>query len=189
MQVLSAFLFLLAAQTVQPVVVPAGTQVDARLESHVETATSSQGDSIIAVVAEPIRAGGKTVVVAGSRLNGRVETIEPASETSEGRVRLVFREIEFPDGRTYPAWITNSFSASPPNRKLRYALYLGIGATAGALLGGKNARTTGILGGSLIGFVIGSNADDGKLPDLELKRGRRIRLQLGEDLKMEQRED
>jgi hypothetical protein len=151
----------------------------------VETATSNPGDAIVAVVEEPIRAGGKTVVASGSRLNGRVETIEPASETSEGRVRLVFREIEFPDGRTYPAWITNSFSAAPPKRKLRYALYLGIGAATGALIGGKNARTTGILGGTLAGFIIAGNSEDDKLPDLELKRGRRIRLQLGEDFRMD----
>jgi hypothetical protein len=122
------------------------------------------------------------VVPAGVRLNGRVETIEAATDASEGRVRLVFREIEFPGGRRVPAWITNSFAASPPKRTLRYVLYTGLGAVAGGLIGGKKARVTGILGGTTVGFVIASNSGDEKLPDLELKAGKVVRLMLGEDL-------
>jgi hypothetical protein len=185
MRAFSAFLLFLTAQPVQSAVVPAGTRVDARLESSVQTATSDPGDAIVALLAEPIRAAGMIVVPRGSRLNGRVETVEPASRTSEGRVRLVFREIQFPDGRTVSTWITNSFSASPPNRKLRYVLYMGIGGVAGALLGGKAARTTGAIGGTLVGFVIAGNSDDDKLPDLDLRPGQILRLQLGENLRMD----
>jgi hypothetical protein len=150
----------------------------------VQTATSNSGDAIVAVVAEPIRAAGRIMVPEGSRLNGRIETIEPASRTSEGRVRLVFREIQFPDGRTVSTWITNAYSASPPKRGLRYLLYMGVGGGAGAFIGGKAARVTGIIGGTLVGFVIAGNSD-GKHPDLTLRPGQLLRLQLGEDLRME----
>jgi hypothetical protein len=177
MGILSLCLFL-------QVLVPAGTRVEARLESVVETATSNLGDPIMAVLSQPIRAGGNIVVPEGSRLNGRVETVVAATQTSEGRVRLVFREIEFSDGRKVSTWITDSFSASSPNRKRRYPLYMGIGAGAGALIGGKNARVAGVLGGLLLGFVLASNAADAKLPDLVLKPNSRLHLRLGEDLKL-----
>ena len=182
LSVLSLFLLL---PPVQSAVVRPGSHVQARLESLVETGTSSRGDAIVAIVAEPVRAGSRIVVPEGSRLNGRVETIEPATNATEGRVRLVFREIEFSDGRKFSTWITSSFSASPPNRKLRYVLYTGLGGLAGGLIGGKAARTAGILGGVLGGFVIASNTADSKLPDLSLKPGKILRLEFREDLKVD----
>lgn len=184
MRMLPVLLFMLMCQPVHAALIPAGTQVDARLETLVETATSNTGDAVLAVVVESIRADGKTIVPAGARLNGRIETIEPATETNEGRVRLAFREIEFPDGRRVSAWITNSFSASPPKRKLRYALYTGIGSVAGGLIGGKKARISGILGGTLVGLVIAGNSGNGKSSDLKLKPGRVMRLRIGEDLQL-----
>jgi hypothetical protein len=185
MRVLSLFLSFLLVEPLQSAVVPAGTRVDARLESAVRTETSKAGDAIVAVMEEPLWAAGQIVVPEGSRLNGRVETIEPASRTREGRVRLVFREIHLPDGRLMTTWITNSFSASPRNKALKYVLYMGIGAAAGGFIGGKSARTTGILGGTLGGFVIAGNTDSGKLPDLSLNKGEVLRLRLNEDLRMD----
>jgi len=165
-------------------VVPAGTRVEAKLESGVETATSNRGDAVAAVLTTPIRAAGSIVIPRGSRLHGRVETISRANDTVEGRVRLVFREIRLPDGRTIPTWITNSFSASSPNRTRRHVLYMSIGAAAGAVLGGHKARTAGIIGGLIAGFVIAGNAGEGKLQDLSLKVGRTLELQLGQDLEI-----
>jgi uncharacterized caspase-like protein len=185
MRAIPALVILLSTGPRQSAHVPAGTRVEARLESVIQTATSNTGDSVVAVLAEPVRAAGKIVVPQGSRLNGRVETIQAATRANEGRVRLAFREIAFPDGRTVSTWITNAFSASPPKRNLRYVLYMGIGATAGGLIGGKTARVTGIIGGTLAGFVIAGASGNGKLPDLVLKRGKRIPLVFGEDLQIE----
>jgi hypothetical protein len=180
----SQLLFLWMLQTAPPASIPAGTHVEARIESSVKTADSKVGDPIVAVVARPIRAAGKVVVPEGARLNGRIETIEPATVTSEGRVRLAFREIQFPDGRSVSTWITNSFSASPPKRTRRYVLAMGIGAFAGAAIGQHAARTAGILGGTLVGFVIANNSGGGKRRDLELRQGGVITLEFREDLKI-----
>ena len=169
---------------VQSTPVPAGTHVEAKLESSIKTDTSKAGDSVVAVLSEPIRAASKTVVPKGSRLNGRVETIESATGSGEGRVRLVFREIELADGRRVPTWITNSFHAAPARRHLRYVLYMGAGAAGGALIGGKAARAAGILGGTLIGFVIANNSADAKPANLILKLGQTVHLQLLEDLEL-----
>src|SRR5262245_35797064 len=176
------FLFLFWFQAAQSVLIPAGTKVDARLESAVRTDTSDIGDRVVAVVATPISVAGLTIITSGSRLEGRVETVEPATEGSEGRVRLVFRQIQLPDGRKTSTWITNAFSASPPKRKLRYVLSIGTGAAAGALIGGHRARTAGILGGILGGFIIASNVGE-KSPDLTLQPGQLLQLELREDLR------
>jgi hypothetical protein len=187
MRALSIVLFLLLQEPDPVALISAGTRVDARLVSSVATATASPGDAIVAIVAEPIRAGSRVVVPQGSRLNGRIETVEPASRSNEGHVRLVFREIELPDGRKVPTWITDAFSASPPNRKLRYPLYMGVGAAAGGAIGGTRARGAGIIGGLLLGFILAGNSTDSNLPDLTLKAGQILHLRFGEDLKLEQR--
>jgi hypothetical protein len=171
MGIVPSFLILLITQSSA---IPAGTALEARLESSVQTAASAVGDRVTAVVTSPIPKG--------ARLSGRIETIQPATQTSEGRVRLVFREIQLPDGRLIQTWITNSFDASAPRRHLRYGLLMAVGGIAGGLIGGNAARVAGILGGALIGFVIGENSGNSKLPDVTLKPGQILHLQLGEDL-------
>ncbi len=166
----------------QPNPVPAGTRIEARLKTTVKTDSASAGDAISAVLLKPIRSGDSVVVPRGSELTGRVETIQAADRTSEGRVRLVFREIRLPDGRRASTSITNSFAASSGNRLRRYAITMSTLGAAGGLIGGKRARVTGILGGALIGFAIGTSSGPPKLPDLTLKAGRDIELELREDL-------
>src|SRR6266511_1927703 len=167
MPLLSGLLMLLIAQSAASV--PAGTRVEAKLQSSVQTASAKLGDEVVAVLVDPIRSASKIIVPPGSHLNGRVETIEPATRTNEGRVRLVFREIEFPDGRRVSTWITNSFVAPSPNRNRRYLIYMVLGGSAGALIGGKAARTAGVLGGTLAGFIVAGNSGNDKLRDLTLR--------------------
>ena len=164
-----------------PPSIPAGALITAKLERPVNTASSQQGDEIVAAVAKNVVHGGAVAVPRGSLLRGRIETIQSARNGTEGRVRLVFREIEFPNGRRLQTWITNSFAAGPPKRNARYIVYTAAGAATGALLGGKTARVAGILGGVIAGFVIAGRNDSGP-KDLTLRAGQRIQLELGEDL-------
>src|SRR5207247_10114785 len=108
MGIVFAGLILLTGQF-QPAVLPAGTALDVKLESWVKTGSSEGGEDVIAVVASSVRAAGKVVVPQGSTLKGSGETIPRATRDAEGRVRLVFREIELPDGRLSSTWITNAF--------------------------------------------------------------------------------
>jgi hypothetical protein len=172
---------LVLAQSPVPAV-PAGTYIQAKLEITVKTATAEIGDDVMAELTGPVRAADKVVVPRGSRLYGRVETVQAGTRSNEGRIRLVFREIQFPDGRRIPAWITNSFAASSPGN-IRYLIYMGAGGAAGALIGGKTGRSAGIIGGTLTGFIIAGNRGVPRIRDLTLKAGQQIRLELGEDLK------
>jgi hypothetical protein len=179
MQVLPFVLILLLPQATKA---PAGTRVEARLQSSINSNASKVGDEVVAVLVKPISAGKVGVIPQGSRLLGRVETIAAATESNEGRVRVVFREIELPDGRHSPTWITDSFTASPPKRILRYFLYTGAGGTAGAFIGGSRLRAAASIGGALMGFILAMNTGDGKLPDLTMRPGQILHLRLGEDL-------
>src|SRR3984957_10094654 len=109
MEIILKFLVFVLAQSPP---IPSGTPIEARLESSVQTATSRAGDSVTAILTSPIRNANKVLIPKGTRLNGRVETIQPATQTDSGRVRLVFREMQFPNGPRIQTWITNSFDAS-----------------------------------------------------------------------------
>ena len=60
-----------------PQSIPAGTPITARLETTVNTASSQQGDEISAAVVKGLPGG--------SRLRGRIETIQAARRDGEGR--------------------------------------------------------------------------------------------------------
>jgi len=162
----------------QPQSIPAGAVISARLDRTVNTASSQQGDEIVATVVKGLPQG--------SRLVGRIETIQAARPDAGGRVRLVFREIELPNGQRVQTFITNSFAAGPPKRTLRYVVYTAAGATVGAIAGGNRARVAGLLGGTIFGFVIAGHGDSGP-KNLTLKAGREIRLELTEDLVLSNR--
>src|SRR3954471_2473637 len=100
---------LLICLLLQAVPLPAGTAMDARLESAINTATSMIGDEVVAVMTHSVGGTNQVIIPKGALLTGRVETIQPATEDNEGRVRIVFREIRLPDGRNFRTWITDSF--------------------------------------------------------------------------------
>jgi hypothetical protein len=179
---LSFVVLLLAADPAPAPRVPAGTHLQAKLQSEVNTGRSKSGQSVVAVLTSPLRESKTVVVPQGSRLNGRVETIQPATHTEEGRVRLVFRDLQFPDGRHVSTWITDSYQARAPKRILRYVVYMtGAGAGTAAAVG-HNGRTAGALGGVLLGFVLAGLRDDSNRSDLELRPGKTLHLEFGEDL-------
>jgi hypothetical protein len=165
--------------------VPAGTRLEARLQSSGNTRTSAVGNEVLAVLTKPLVAGGTQVAASGSRLHGRIETISGATQSSTGRVRIVFRELEIPDGRRTAVWVTESYAASGPNRTVRSLLYSGAGGIAGAFIGGRRMRAAGAIGGGLIGFIVAINSSGTKLPDLRLKQGQVLHLRLGEDVVLE----
>jgi hypothetical protein len=148
----------------------------------VNTGTSKTGEAVVAVVTSPLREASTIVVPRGSRLNGRVETIQAATHTEEGRMRLVFRDIQFPDGHHVSTWITNSFEAPMPKRKLRYALFMTLGAAGTGAAAGRSGRVAGAIGGALVGYVLAGLGDDSDRSNLTLRSGKTLHLEFREDL-------
>ncbi|HLH32568.1 MAG TPA: hypothetical protein VKY31_15300, partial [Terriglobia bacterium] len=62
--------------------IPAGTPVEARLESSIDTRTSAVGDPVVATLVRPLVSGNVRQIPPGSRLLGRVETIARGTQSS-----------------------------------------------------------------------------------------------------------
>src|SRR4051794_1788623 len=112
MPALCRSLILILALLPQAPSLPLGTRIEARLESAIRTSSSAVGEDVFAVLTKPIRLESRTIVPEGTRLDGRIETIVAANRSTQGRVRLVFREMEFQDGLRVSTWITESYSAA-----------------------------------------------------------------------------
>jgi hypothetical protein len=82
-----------------------GTQVHLTLLSSINTAVAKDGDPFVAVLAEPVVLGNQMLLLAGTRVNGIIGTVEKARRFSlfrgQAYMNLTFRSIEV-DSRLIP---------------------------------------------------------------------------------------
>jgi hypothetical protein len=82
-----------------------GTQVHLTLLSGVSSAVAKDGDPFIATIAEPVYLGSQLLLLAGTRVNGIISTVEKARHFSifrgQAYMNLTFRTIEI-DSRLIP---------------------------------------------------------------------------------------
>jgi hypothetical protein len=82
-----------------------GTQVHLTLLSGINSAVARDGDSFVAVLAEPVVLGNQMLLPAGTRVNGIIGTVEKARRFSlfrgQAYMNLTFRSIEV-DSRLIP---------------------------------------------------------------------------------------
>jgi hypothetical protein len=168
----------------QPVVIPEGTTLSLALESTVSSATNRSGDVVVARLTEPVRVGEKVLFPEGSRVSGRVTAAVPSGRV-KGRARLAFtfHSIEW-KGRTADI-TTNSIDITAGSNKKHDAAVVGVGAGAGALIGGIAKGGKGAAVGALIGAGAGGGAvlatkgkevqlDSGQLLQVHLEEAARI---------------
>jgi hypothetical protein len=78
---------------------PAGSSVHARLVTALNSATTQQGETVEALVSQPLFDGDKLILPQGSRIKGSVVQVRPARYLSRnGQLRMVFHELILPDG-------------------------------------------------------------------------------------------
>jgi hypothetical protein len=138
------------------------------MDSELNSKTARVGDRFSTNVTEPVYGGGSgiEVVPVGSKIWGRVTTVTRAGRRTPGKISVAFNQVELPNGARYT--VNGSLSslqaddvnsdnegtvAGKSNRK-RDAVFIGGGATAGAIIGaiaggGKGAAIGAILGGGL----------------------------------------
>jgi len=77
-----------------------GSVVHARLLTPLTSATSQKGESVEAVISEPLLDGDhKVILPQGSRLSGTVSQVQPARRMKKnGQLRIRFQELTQPDG-------------------------------------------------------------------------------------------
>ena len=151
---------------VQLYTVPANTVIRVRIDSKLNSKTARIGDRFTTTVTEPTHAGGVEVIPVGSKIMGRVSSVQRAGRRTPGSITVGFYQVQLPTNKVYA--INGSLSSlqaddvnadnegtveGKSNRK-RDAVFIGGGATTGAIIGaiaggGKGAAIGAILGGGL----------------------------------------
>lgn len=179
-------------------VVPSGTKVPIIMDSAVDSDTSQEGDEFAARTGEDLNIDGSTVVPAGSVIKGRIAQINaPKHFNRSGSVALKFDTITTPDNRQIPisANLVARGGVVHAKRGLKdiaidtgtFALPTALGVGIGALAGNASSSSSiGMGGGALIGAGVGAAVG---IIVLCAKKGKRIDVRPGDELKIELAED
>ena len=160
--------------------VPAGTEMDVRLNEPLSSETATVEQRFEAVTAADVFEDDRLLIPAGSRVRGVVSSVDRASRTDRrGEMTLAFDQITI-NGRNYAmrGTLTQVLEADKDNEVAKIGGGAGVGAIIGGLLGG--------LKGAILGAVIGAGgtvaATEGS--DVKLDAGTVLRLKLEEPLRI-----
>jgi len=167
-----------------PITVPEGTTLPLVLETALSSKTSQSGDRVVARLAEDVRAGEKVIVPAGSEVRGLVTTAESSGRVKgEARLAFDFNTLVL-KGKEHTI-ATRPVDITAPNSHKRDAAIIGIGAGAGAIVGGiidggKGAGIGGLIGGATGTGVVLTN----KGKEVELDAGTRVTVRLTRETRL-----
>ena len=152
---------------------PAGSEVDVRLQTLLDSETAQVEDRVEATTMVDLYQGNDLLVPAGSALEGYVSSVDRASRTDrKGELTIMFTKLKVNgrtyDVRAYPTQVLESEGIK--GEAERIGAGAGVGAIIGGILGGLKGAITGILIGG--GGVIA--ATEGK--DVELPPGTVLRV-------------
>lgn len=163
--------------------VPEDTVISMRMDRDLSSRTSRVGDTFTATVTIPVYVNGRTVIPAGSKVEGRVTQVTPAKRMSKsGTIAVDFDELVFPNGSRVR--LAGNLTSDDPevrdqiddesrvegrNNK-RSAIFVGGGGAVGAVLGGmagggKGAVLGGVIGaGAGVAGVLLSKGEEAQVP-------------------------
>jgi hypothetical protein len=149
-------------------VLPEGTELMVRLEQPLSSRTARVEDRFEATVARPVYLDGRTVIPAGSRVQGTVTRAEKAERPARGgRLDLAFDRLLLDDGTTVDLnarLVQVREDIGSGETVERGAIGGALGAVLGAVLGGKKGALVGVLLGGA-GGAISSEGDEVELPE------------------------
>ena len=159
--------------------VPAGTELDVRLERGLNSGTSQVEDRFTATTMADLYQGNEVLIPAGSTLRGVVSSVTRASRTErKGAMTVAFDQISV-NGRSYP--IHGTVTQALESEGIRgEAGKIGAGAGVGAIIGGILGGAKGALLGILIGGGGTIAATEGK--DVDLPAGTILRVRMEQPL-------
>jgi hypothetical protein len=171
-----------ASRTPTAADVPAGTELDVRLQSSLSSKTAQVEDRFETTTVVDLKDGDRVIVPAGSVMRGVVSSVNKAGRIErKGSMTLAFDQLTV-RGRSYPirATVTQALESEGVRGE---AGKIGTGAGVGAIIGGILGGVKGALAGILIGGGGVVAATEGN--DVELPAGAvlRVRLDSGLDLR------
>jgi TolA-binding protein len=155
--------------------IPAGTELDLRLSSVLNSGTAKVEDRFEATTAVDLIIDGRTLVPAGAVARGVVASVEPATRTNRtARMTLTFDQLTV-GTRSYPIRGTVTQAIEGEGIKGETAR-VGTGAGVGAIIGGILGGFKGAMAGILIGGGGTIAATEGK--EVELPPGSVLRVRI-----------
>ena len=141
---------------------PAGTNIEARLDQTLGTDTNKEGDTFTATVVNAVYAQNGTVIVpAGAKIEGRITALDDSDNATEpSLIRLDFDRISM-NGRSYPfdasierSNVQETSNQSSSDRTRNVLIGAAAGAALGAVIGDGDLKNM-VIGGAL-GAAAGS---------------------------------
>jgi hypothetical protein len=153
--------------------IPAGTEVDVRLQTGLTSDTAQVEDRVEATTLIDLYSGNQLIVPAGSLLTGWVTSVDRASRTDrKGSLTVEFNRLRV-NGRTYDtrAYVTQALESEGIKGETGR---IGAGSAVGAIIGGILGGVKGAIAGILIGGGGVIAATEGK--DVHLPEGTVLRV-------------
>ena len=158
---------------------PVGTEFEVRLQTSLSSSTARVEDRFDATTVADIRRGDRVLVPAGSVAHGIVSAVTKTTRLErKGSLTAVFDRVTV-DGRSYSMHATVVEALESEGIKGE-AGKIGVGAAAGAIIGGLLGGAKGAIAGILIGGGGTLAATEGK--DVELPAGTVLRVRLDSPL-------
>ena len=146
--------------------VPAGQEIDVRIERELSSETAQVEDRFTATTMVDLYQGNDVLIPAGSTMRGVVSSVDKATRTDrKGSMTIAFDQVSV-RGRAYPirATVTQALeSEGIKGEAAKIGAGAGVGAIIGGILGGTKGALLGVLigGGGTIAATEGTNV---KLP-------------------------
>lgn len=158
--------------------VPAGTELDVRLQTAVSSKSATVEQRVTATTMVDLYRGDTLVIPAGARVEGLVATVEPATRVNRrGSLGLRFDRVVV-NGRASEARLSVTQALEGEGLKGE-AGKIGAGAGVGAILGGILGGVRGAIAGMVIGGGGVVLATEGT--DVELPAGTVLRLRFDDE--------
>lgn len=147
---------------------PADTVISVQMNQTLSSRIARVGDKFTATVTVPVYVNGKTVIPAGSVVEGRVTQVTPAKRMNRsGTIAIDFDALAFPNGAD--VGLVGSLTSDDPETRRRIddesrvsgeggknpAVFIGGGGAIGAVLGGIAGGGKGAAVGGAVGAGIG----------------------------------
>ena len=155
--------------------IPAGQEIDVRLQTQLSSDTAQVEDRFEATTAVDLYRGNEVLIPAGSVVRGVVCSVSRASRTDrKGSLTVAFDQVTV-NGRSYP--MRGTVTQALESEGIRgEAGKIGAGSAVGAIIGGIIGGVKGALLGVLIGGGGTIAATEGK--DVTLPAGTLLRVRL-----------
>jgi len=160
----------------EPVILPEGSILVAKLETSLSSASSKEGDAILARLAEDVKVGDKVVLKEGTELRGRVVSAVPSGRV-KGRARLAFDFDRIVVGGRERAAALRAVDITAESSKGKDAKIIGGGAGAGLIIGAIVDGKKGAAIGTAVGAAAGTGA-------VLATRGKEVQLPAGTTLRL-----